>query len=276
MIRNLLSIIIIVFITGCTNNEAVDVTIEDIDKALAVHQDIIILEEKDLKLTETNDFPLFSDCLLELISPTNNAYFGPNKFELKLEQFTPRGSTVDEKKKGVRLNNNGQFIYVIKNHTQVSKLNDLIIDFELGYGKTNYFLVPSRSYEMSIKNPTSALFFEYVIQEDSSIYKNIEEPAIFLCSPNGMYSESYSDKILIDFYLLNTDLQSSGNKVKIVIDDKTIFTVDKWCPYYLEGLKKGTHKISIEIVDKDGKRIDGDFTSVMSQKFTLHEIDILN
>ena len=61
-----------------------------------------------------------------------------------------------------------------------------------------------------------------------------------------------------DFYLVNTEISSNGNKVKATIMD-TEFIIDEWAPYYIKGLPKGEIKIKLELIDASGNLIDTPF-----------------
>ena len=265
---------LVVLLTACSQGNISNINPDEIDAAFSEHVDIIILEDKGVKITEANDFPLFLDCCLNFITPKANAFFGPNEFEFGIKNFDLIGSTVDEKKKGVRLNDKGQFLYVIKNRNEITRVNSTKFAFDLSHGVTNYFIAPSRSYEMSIKNDSSYLAFEYDVEEDSCSFKEIKEPAIYLCSPSGIYPNSHSDKVLLDFFVINTEINEQ-TRVKITIDKDVHFIVNKWAPFYVEGLKSGNHTIKLQLVDKDGNQIKGDYTSFKETRFTLQKFEAI-
>ena len=62
----------------------------------------------------------------------------------------------------------------------------------------------------------------------------------------------------MDFYLVNTNISPSGNKVKATIQD-TEFIIDEWAPYYIEGLPKGEISIKLELIDQMGELIETPF-----------------
>ena len=64
--------------------------------------------------------------------------------------------------------------------------------------------------------------------------------------------------MLLDFYLINTEISPDGNKVRATIQDKK-FIIDEWAPYYIEGLSKGEVKIKLELIDKSGNLVDTPF-----------------
>ena len=72
----------------------------------------------------------------------------------------------------------------------------------------------------------------------------------------------------MDFYLVNTIISSSGNKVKATIQDVE-FVIDEWAPYYIEGLPKGEISIKLELIDEMGELIESPFNP--SQRTVLLE-----
>ena len=81
---------------------------------------------------------------------------------------------------------------------------------------------------------------------------------LFYSRPKGTYKGTDTEKLLLDFYLINTEISADGNKVRATIQDKE-FIIDEWAPYYIEGLAKGDVKIKLELIDSSGNLIDTPF-----------------
>ena len=81
---------------------------------------------------------------------------------------------------------------------------------------------------------------------------------MFYSRPKGTYEGESTTKVLLDFYLVNTQISPMGNKVRATIEG-TEFLIDEWTPYYIEGLPKGEITIKLELIDKSGKLIDTPF-----------------
>ena len=111
----------------------------------------------------------------------------------------------------------------------------------------------SRSYHESVKNPNSFVLTQ--VGEDK-IDSNNE--FLFYSRPKGTYKGSDTEKLLLDFYLINTVISANGNKVRATIQDKE-FIIDEWAPYYIKGLPKGEIKIKLELIDTFGNLIDTPF-----------------
>tara|TARA_B110000003_G_scaffold151062_1_gene151982 strand:+ start:86 stop:793 length:708 start_codon:yes stop_codon:yes gene_type:complete len=111
----------------------------------------------------------------------------------------------------------------------------------------------SRSYHESVKNSNA-----YILTQVGENEIDLNKEFLFYSRPKGTYKGVDTEKLLLDFYLVNTNLSSSGNKVKATIQD-TEFIIEEWAPYYIEGLPKGEIKIKLELIDASGNLIDSPF-----------------
>ena len=111
----------------------------------------------------------------------------------------------------------------------------------------------SRSYHESVKNPNSFVFTQ--VGEDKI---DLNKEFLFYSRPKGTYKGVDTEKLLLDFYLVNTNLSSNGNKVRATIQDAE-FIIEEWAPYYIQGLPKGEIKIKLELIDASGNLIDSPF-----------------
>lgn len=90
---------------------------------------------------------------------------------------------------------------------------------------------------------------------------NSKAPALFYSLPRGTYTGDEADKILLDFYVVNTVLEEEGTSVRLTIN-KTPFTLGRWAAYTLEGLPMGPNTIQLELINEEGKLIPGPYNSV--------------
>ena len=111
----------------------------------------------------------------------------------------------------------------------------------------------SRSFHESVKNSNA-----YVLTQIGNEKIYLTDEFLFYSRPKGTYKGVDTEKLLLDFYLVNTNLSSTGNKVKATIQD-TEFIIEEWAPYYIEGLPKGEIKIKLELIDASGNLIDSPF-----------------
>ena len=111
----------------------------------------------------------------------------------------------------------------------------------------------SRSYHESVKNPNS-----FVLTQVGEDKIDLNKEFLFYSRPKGTYEGLDTEYLLLDFYLVNTEISSNGNKVKATIMD-TEFIIDEWTSYYIKGLPKGEIKIKLELIDASGNLIDTPF-----------------
>lgn len=114
----------------------------------------------------------------------------------------------------------------------------------------------SRSYHESVKNKNA--YFLTQIGGEVSNKKDLSKELLFYSRPKGVYKGTDTERVLLDFYLVNTSLAPNGNKVRVTIQD-TEFLIDEWAPYYIEGLPKGEISIKLELIDSNGYLINSPF-----------------
>lgn len=119
----------------------------------------------------------------------------------------------------------------------------------------------SRSYHESVKNSQAYVLTQIGDSQDLDLSSEF----LFYSRPKGKYSGEDTKKLLLDFYLVNTQISSDGNKVRVsIINHETFetldqFTIDEWAPYYIEGLPLGKINIKLELIDSNGDLIDTPF-----------------
>ena len=84
------------------------------------------------------------------------------------------------------------------------------------------------------------------------------KPLLTYSRPKGEYKGADADAIMIDFWLANAKLQGDGGeyRVRYSIDGGEAKFLDKWQPIWLSGWTNGSHKVKLELVDKDGNLVD--------------------
>jgi hypothetical protein len=84
------------------------------------------------------------------------------------------------------------------------------------------------------------------------------KPLLTYSRPKGEYKGADADAIMIDFWLSNAKLQGDGGdyRVRYTVDGGDAKFIDKWSPIWLTGWNAGTHKIKLELVDKNGNPVD--------------------
>ena len=149
--------------------------------------------------------------------------------------------------------NKGQHIHFIVNNGPYSAHYQQNITKELDKGNNVILAFLSRSYHESVKNPNA-----FILTQTGNEKINLNNEFLFYSRPKGTYKGVDTEKLLLDFYLVNTNISADGNKVRATIQD-TEFIIDEWAPYYIEGLPKGEIIVKLELIDSKGNLIDTPF-----------------
>jgi len=113
----------------------------------------------------------------------------------------------------------------------------------------------SRSYHESIKTRDAHIAEKIVVKDKSiSSREKITNPMLFYSRPKGTYVGKDTERVMLDFYLVNASL-SAGNYVMADINGEE-HRIDKWQPYYIEGLPMGENTITLSYYNKDGSKVD--------------------
>lgn len=212
---------------------------------------------KEITISRIKGSPSFDDAKLSLDSMSkirmvnkkdNYSFsFGVNEYELGKQ--TPKNFNYK-----LANSEKGQHIHLIINNgpyfAKYSKQFDQ--NFEKGNNVILAFL--SRSYHESIKNPNA--YFLTQFGEGNKI--DLTDELLFYSRPKGIYEGDATNKLLLDFYLINTKLSPEGNKVRATIEGKE-FIIDEWSAYYIEGLPKGEISIKLELINSMGDIIKSPF-----------------
>jgi len=227
----------------------------------------------EITLTPLEDSPGFADAILELSTPAENAVLKDNKvtfnYEIKnykLSEKTTEGSCA----MNCANSGKGQHIHLILNNAPYqAKYDTKFVDtLEDGHYVALSFL--SRSYHESIKHYEAYDLRQFTVGKAKVEKVDLTKPLMFYSRPKGEYVGADTKKILLDFYLVNTQLSEGGNQVKVTINGSKEFIVTKWIGYIMEGLPMGENTIKLELLDKDGNPIPGPY-NVVERKFTLKE-----
>lgn len=193
---------------------------------------------------------------LGLDSATITIKYGVKNYELKAQ-------TTDATTKGCNNSKDGQHIHFILNNEPYVALYEPHTTFNVAIEK-EYFAMNflSRSYHESLKTPNAYQLLHFMVGKDGKI-KNLDipkSPMIFFSRPKGDYvGKENTAKILLDFYLVNTNL--SDAKIQATINGQA-FTIDKWQPYFIENAPMGPLDVNLKLTNADGVKIEGPNTDV--------------
>lgn len=181
-----------------------------------------------------------------------------------IENFILTEATEDHNTHHLANSHDGQHIHFILDNSPYTALYKPEHEVQLKKGTEHYLLsFLSRSYHESIKEPEAFVLKRFRITEDGK-YRELElpkTPMLFYSRPKGEYGGKDTQAVLLDFYVLNTELSKHGNKIKAEINGET-FVLDNWQPYKIEGLPLGENRIKLTLVDASGNALTGENTSI--------------
>jgi hypothetical protein len=197
---------------------------------------------------------------------------GKFTFKVESKNYKLGEQTTDAPQKMCANSKDGQHIHLIIDNEPYDALYKPEFEKEVADGDHYLLSFLSRSYHESIKTQSAHTLVKATVKEKSMTKSvPVSEPMVFYSRPKGKYvGKSETDKIMLDFYLANVNLSPDGNKVKVLVNGEKEFTIDKWQPYFLQGLPMGDNKVKLTLVDKDGNPVNAPLNPV-ERVFTLME-----
>ncbi len=129
-------------------------------------------------------------------------------------------------------------------------------EYHLPDGQYQLFSFINRSYFIAIKNPNSLIAKSIKIKNNKlASSKNLEEAAIIYNMPHGLYKNEAAKQIVLDFLLYQTSIGKGKNTIRVTIDENTVFIIDEYQPYLLEGIEVGEHRCTLELLNRKGQAI---------------------
>ena len=212
-----------------------------------------------ISLTKLQGSPDYDEAKLTL----NGFDESNNQFNFEVDNYE-LGIQTDNKFKFKLANSaKGQHIHFIENNGPYSAHYTKKFEKKLKDGNNVILAFLSRSHHESVKNPNAYVFTQ--IGEGEKI--DLEKQYLFYSRPKGTYTGEDTEKLLLDFYLVNTSLSPDGNKVRVTIQDSE-FLIYEWVPYIIEGLPKGEITIKLELLNSTGRLIETPFNPSL-RKITL-------
>ena len=163
----------------------------------------------NVTLTMVEGSPSYESAKLTLsdtVSNSGNDY----SFSFKIEDYELGVQTPKQFEYKLVIQAKGQHIHFITNNGPYSAKysNEFVQKLDEGDNVILAFL--SRSYHESVKNP-NAYYFTKLVMEIKLIFL---ESYCSTVGAKGVYKGESSEKLLLDFYLVNTKISPQGNKVK--------------------------------------------------------------
>ena len=219
---------------------------------------------RDISITRVEGSPSYESAKITL---TDTIYQSGEDytFSFNIENYELGVQTQKQFEYKLANSDKGQHIhFIINNGPYSAKYSDQFVQ-KLNQGNNVILAFLSRSYHESVKN--SNAFYLDQIGDGNKI--DLSGQLLFYSRPKGVYKGEATEKVLLDFYLVNTKISPQGNKVRATIQG-TEFIIDEWAPYYIEGLPKGEVSIKLELIDSKGNLIDSPFNP-SERRITLQE-----
>ena len=254
MMNKLAFVMLTVFFASCAGEK----------KENTGDQEVIVEEVvKEITVSKVVGSPEYADASLVMESPGDSPLdTGLVNFDFLVKNYELGAQTSDADTKGLANSGKGQHIHLIVNNGPYSAHYNPQFEKELEEGSHVLLAFLSRSYHESVKNANAFIVKQVTVgspQETEEV--DFEAPHMFYSRPKGTYSGTDTEKLLLDFYLLNVSLSEDGYKVRATINDQD-FTIAEWAPYQIEGLPLGEVTVKLELIDAEGNNVPGPFNTV--------------
>jgi hypothetical protein len=223
-----------------------------------------------ITLTKAPSSPAYAEASLSLTNYSSEEAeegFVAN-MEFEVTNYGLGVQTEGSDTRGIANSGKGQHIHLILNNGPYSAHYEPTASKPLEEGNYVALAFLSRSYHESVKNENSYWLDVIKVGEpEEELNVDFTAPHLFYSRPKGTYVGKDTEKLMIDFFLLNTTLSPEGNKVKATVNGE-VFLIDEWAPFYVEGLPLGEIMVKLELIDADGEVIPGPF-NVVERKVML-------
>lgn len=223
-----------------------------------------VMEKNGLKVYWFDDSPRMAEAAMRVTEPAANSTVPAGKvaFNYQLSNYQLTKMTGHDHAKEMANSMQGQHIHNIVDNEPYTAHYETSFTKDIKEGNHVVLSFLSRSYHESLKH--NAAYDLRVIRVGNPKAPNnfdLKGKHMFYSRPKGEYVGNDTKKIMLDFYLVNTDLSPEGNKVRATING-TEFMLDRWLPYSIEGLPMGENKIKLELLDSAGNLIPGPYNTV--------------
>ncbi|WP_187262857.1 hypothetical protein [Pontibacter beigongshangensis] len=230
-----------------------------------------VMSKDGLRVYAFNDSPTFPESQLRLNSPATGSVVEPGavEFSYDLSNYQLTRMTSHTNSEHLANSEQGQHIHNIVDNEPYTAHYETQFTKDIEEGDHVVLSFLSRSYHESLKHKGAYdLRMITVGRPAQRMEFDTNAPHMFYSRPKGEYTGADTERIMLDFYLVNTDLSTTGNKVRATINGSTVFTLDRWLPYIIEGLPMGENTIKLELIDNAGTVLPGPFNTV-TRTFTL-------
>lgn len=263
----LASIFSAAFFYSCDSGKSTSET-EETDAVTEVNE----AETSSISLSPIEEDNEFSDAMLEQNAPSDGAtgLQSPVTFEYNVKNYELTKMTEAEHADMMANSKDGQHIHLILNNRPYDALYETTYQKELEPGHYVELSFLSRSFHMSLKHPDAYVLRQFTVGNAQGEQADLNAPHMFYSRPKGTYTGSQvTNKVMLDFYLVNTELSENGNKVRATINGQE-FMITEWQPYFMEGLPMGETTIKLELLNENDELVQSPFNPV-TRTITLEE-----
>ncbi len=123
----------------------------------------------------------------------------------------------------------------------------------------------SRPWHESFKNDEAFAVVNFSVGTPAANLIDPAAPFVTYSRPKGSYAGADGQRILLDYWLRNAALSSSGTRVRYQVDSQSAVTMDMWKPTYLVGLAPGKHTITLDLINGAGELIRNGFNHTVRE-----------
>ncbi|QXP71573.1 hypothetical protein H0I29_05680 [Polaribacter sp. R2A056_3_33] len=219
----------------------------------------------EITLEKLENSPEYATASLKMTTPSDTVIktVGETAFNFEVNNYE-LGALTQSKDTALLANSaKGQHIHFILNNEPYSAHYEPTFKKDMPNGVHHLVAFLSRSYHESVKNENAVVVKKLIVGEDTKDDNNLDinAPTLIYSRPKGEYSGKDTENLLLDFFVLNTQLSENGTKVRATINEKE-FIITEWAPQVIKGLPKGKVFIKLELIDAEGNLIPGPFNSV--------------
>lgn len=218
-------------------------------------------------LTPFTPSPSFEDASIDQMMYLNDKW----TFKIGGSSYQLGAQTSDAPQKMCANSAKGQHIHlIVNNEPYKAKYTSEFDDVVMEPGEYHVLAFLSRSYHESIKTKAAHKAQKITVEDNMmKVAESINFPMVFYSRPKGNYvGKANTDKVMLDFYVVEAELGDDKYKVKATINGEESHLLDKWQPYYIEGLPMGKNTVTLTLLDEKGAEVNAPYNPV-TREFTL-------
>ncbi len=186
-----------------------------------------------------------------------------------VKNYELKAQTADAGGKQCNNSDKGQHIHFIIDNKPYVALYEPKHEITVPVNSEHYILCfLSRSYHESVKQKEAGVLAHIKVDSMGNLQRlgDPTTPMLFASRPKGDYLGKDTANVLLDFYPVYALLGGNDYKVKVDIRNESngrsgSFLLNEWKPKFIQGLGTGKATVTVALVDKDGKAVEGPNTS---------------